>query len=109
MKFCKHCGKELVDEAVVCTGCGCSTDDTDATNKASGKASGLSTAAKIFMIIGTVISGFAIFPLAWCLPMTLVYCSKIKHSKPVSLGFKVCSLLFVSQLGGILMLCDHNK
>lgn len=23
MKFCSHCGKELVDEAVICTGCGC--------------------------------------------------------------------------------------
>lgn len=24
MKFCQKCGKELVDEAVVCPGCGCS-------------------------------------------------------------------------------------
>ena len=23
MKFCSHCGKELMDEAVVCPGCGC--------------------------------------------------------------------------------------
>ena len=23
MKFCSHCGKELVDEAIVCPGCGC--------------------------------------------------------------------------------------
>jgi len=23
MKYCSHCGKELMDEAVVCTGCGC--------------------------------------------------------------------------------------
>lgn len=23
MKFCSHCGKELLDEAVICTGCGC--------------------------------------------------------------------------------------
>ena len=25
MKFCTHCGKELFDEAVICTGCGCAT------------------------------------------------------------------------------------
>lgn len=25
MKYCTHCGKELVDEAVVCTACGCAT------------------------------------------------------------------------------------
>lgn len=23
MKYCTHCGKELMDEAVICTGCGC--------------------------------------------------------------------------------------
>lgn len=23
MKYCSHCGKELLDEAVVCTNCGC--------------------------------------------------------------------------------------
>ena len=24
MKYCTHCGKELMDEAVICPGCGCS-------------------------------------------------------------------------------------
>ncbi|MBO5883149.1 MAG: zinc-ribbon domain-containing protein [Clostridia bacterium] len=24
MKFCSHCGKEIVDEAIVCPHCGCS-------------------------------------------------------------------------------------
>ena len=23
MKYCSHCGKELIDEAIICTGCGC--------------------------------------------------------------------------------------
>ncbi|MDE6868474.1 MAG: hypothetical protein K2J83_04955 [Clostridia bacterium] len=27
MKYCKNCGKELADGAVLCTGCGCATDD----------------------------------------------------------------------------------
>ena len=26
MKFCSKCGKELMDEAVVCPGCGCAQD-----------------------------------------------------------------------------------
>ena len=26
MKFCSHCGKELLDDAVICIGCGCSVD-----------------------------------------------------------------------------------
>lgn len=29
MKFCQHCGKELVDEAVICPGCGCSVQTTN--------------------------------------------------------------------------------
>lgn len=28
MKFCSKCGQELVDEAVVCTGCGCPVTST---------------------------------------------------------------------------------
>ena len=26
MKFCTYCGKELMDEAVVCMGCGCAVN-----------------------------------------------------------------------------------
>lgn len=27
MKYCTHCGKELLDDAVICLGCGCACDD----------------------------------------------------------------------------------
>lgn len=30
MKFCEKCGKELMDEAVVCVGCGCPVNTTPA-------------------------------------------------------------------------------
>ncbi len=26
MKYCTHCGKEILDEAVICVGCGCATE-----------------------------------------------------------------------------------
>jgi len=29
MKFCRHCGKEILDEAVICPNCGCSAQDTN--------------------------------------------------------------------------------
>ena len=29
MKFCQKCGKEIMDEAVICPGCGCSVENTD--------------------------------------------------------------------------------
>ena len=32
MKFCTKCGKELHDEAVVCTGCGCAVNDNNGYN-----------------------------------------------------------------------------
>ena len=31
MKFCQHCGKEILDEAVICPGCGCSVQPINAT------------------------------------------------------------------------------
>lgn len=30
MKFCEKCGKELMDEAVVCVGCGCPVNSANA-------------------------------------------------------------------------------
>lgn len=30
MKYCIHCGKELLDEAVICVGCGCAVNGRDA-------------------------------------------------------------------------------
>ena len=34
MKFCQHCGKEILDEAVICPGCGCSVQTTNNTQTA---------------------------------------------------------------------------
>ncbi len=61
MKYCSRCGTQLVDEAVVCTGCGCPVASTYVAVNAvpspvatatDYNESGLSIAAKIFMIIG---------------------------------------------------------
>lgn len=37
MKYCTHCGKELLDEAVICVGCGCAVkgQNTQTTNNIS--------------------------------------------------------------------------
>lgn len=70
--------------------------------------SGLATAAKILMIISTVVMGLYIIPLAWCIPMTVSYNKKLKNNLPVSTGFKICTLLFVNTISGILMLCDKE-
>ena len=113
MKYCSKCGTQLVDEAIVCTGCGCAVGSApipaSTVTVEAKKSSSLTTAAKVFMVLGTVIMGLYILPLAWCIPMTVSYFKKVKNNQPISTGFKVCSLLFVSMLGGIFMLCDKDN
>ena len=109
MKYCTKCGNELMDEAVICPKCGCATGyQSLVSNEPEKTPSGLKIAAKILMIVGTVCMGLYIIPLAWCLPMTISYCNKIKRGEKISTGFKICTLLFVSLVGGILMLCDQD-
>lgn len=112
--YCRQCGKELVETAVVCPNCGSPTANFDNAKKAnkvekgSYDKNGLKDVAKILMIICTVVSGFAIIPLAWCLPMTISYSRKVQNKEPISLGFKICILLFVSRIAGILLLVDDE-
>jgi hypothetical protein len=72
--------------------------------------SGLAKAAKILMIIFGLITSIATYGigLAWYIPMVISYSRKLKRGKKVSTGFKVCTLLFVSTIAGILMLCDRD-
>ncbi len=109
--FCSKCGSEIMEEAVICPKCGCYTQNRGVKiqqKNLESSISGLKTAAKIFMIIGCVMLGFWFITLAWTLPMTLSYCRKIESGEPISVGFKVCTLLFVNIIAGILMLCDKD-
>lgn len=114
MKYCAHCGNEVLDEAIVCPKCGCSVDYEIKRKPAQASTADdkltLRLIAKVFMIIGTVVMGIGLFliPLAWCLPMTIAYSNKIKNNEPVSIGFKVCVLIFVNVIAGVLMLCDND-
>lgn len=60
------------------------------------------------MVICTVIMGFYLIPLAWCIPMTIIYFKKVNNGEEVSTAFKICCLLFVSLFAGIFMLCDRE-
>lgn len=112
--FCTKCGEKIMEEAVICPHCGCYTHNYKQNEKPATNSSGLKTAAKILMIltcIGTGLMFLFIIPLialAWEIPMTVIYCNKIKTNEPVSTSFKICVLLFVNTIAGILMLCDNN-
>jgi len=72
----------------------------------SGQNDGLFTAALVFMIICTIVLACFTFgiALAWGIPMS-VHASRIKKGlKPNTIGFGVCSLLFVGIIPGILLL-----
>lgn len=71
--------------------------------------SSLVTATKVFMIIGCIANAFFIIPLIWAIPMTISYFNAKNNDKTIGTGFKVCTLLFVSQIAGILMLCDSSN
>lgn len=60
--------------------------------------------AFIFNIISLVTIGWAILPLAWMIPMTIMSWNIYKGKRPNTVAFGVCTLLFVSLVGGILLL-----
>lgn len=67
--------------------------------------SGIKTAIKVFMIIACVASCTMFFiPLIWILPMTIIAFKKMDNNQPLGIAFKICTILFVNIIAGILML-----
>ena len=121
MKYCTYCGNEVHDEAIVCVHCGCAIR-TPANP-------GLVLAIKIFMIVGCigqpltawvnlVSLGYLdivstllalLLPLAWCIPMTVSVFRSLNQQRRVGMGMKICVLLFVNTIAGVLLLCLNDK
>jgi hypothetical protein len=47
-----------------------------------------------------------LIPLLWQVPMTIVAFKSVKDGRHLGIAYKVCTLIFVSVIGGILLLCD---
>ncbi len=102
MKYCAHCGNELLDEAVICPKCGCRVENGKGVKATDQK--DFIMVIKIFMIVACVLGGFAfLIPLAWMIPMTVSVVNRLESRQPIGVGFKVCVLLFVSVIAGILL------
>ena len=108
MKYCQSCGAEVNENAVVCVKCGCSLSSQNSPAENGGN-DGLATASKVFLILGCIAQGWLLIPLAWCLPITISICGRMKRNEPVGTGLKVCALLFVNMIAGILLLCRSDK
>lgn len=68
----------------------------------------LRLAAFVFCIISAVASCWLIIPLAWMIPMCVRSWGIYKGKKPNTTAFGVCTLIFVSLVGGILLLCSRK-
>ena len=75
----------------------------------------------LLTLIGTILGGSEGFfsmlmvdfiflvPLAWMLPMLVVYCKRLKCRAPIGMGFKICTLIFFNIIAGVLLLCDSAE
>lgn len=59
MKFCQKCGKEIMDEAVICPNCGCATDAQQAPTVPTNYVPKKAKQARIFGILALLL----LFPL----------------------------------------------
>lgn len=59
MKYCAHCGKQVVEEAVVCIHCGCPVGSTNGGNQTSGVVdtpnAGLNLLAFFIPLVGLIL------------------------------------------------------
>ena len=53
MKYCSHCGKEIIDEAIVCPNCGCSVHPKK--TEADIPSTGLNVLAFLIPIVGLIL------------------------------------------------------
>ena len=114
--FCRNCGNKVEEGSKFCSNCGCSLEQSNETQfnrSIDDTNSTLKMLAKVFMIIGCISCSSVLIPLIWAIPMTISLCNKLKYNEKISVAFKVCTLLFVSLVAGILLLCiddsDNNR
>ncbi len=109
MKYCSHCGNEMTDEAAFCSKCGFPAEEKESEEAEVVNDDGKETIrliARVFMIISCVTVGWSLIPLIWMIPMTVSYWKACEQKRDVSVAFKICTLIFVNTIAGILMLCD---
>ena len=63
----------------------------------------MKTAAKVFIIIGMIVGCWTILPLIF----GFIALNKMKKNE-MKTGWKIVTLIFVSLIGGILLLCDND-
>ena len=123
MKYCTKCGAQVEDDALFCPKCGHKfvaeaeaevvenpQPQPQAQAKPKKRNKEACEIAVIFCIVSMVLTGWWLIPLCWMIPMTVVLNRKLQNNEEISMTFKVCLLLFVSLIAGvILLICDENN
>lgn len=65
--------------------------------------------AFILALISTISMGFAVIPLAWMIPMTVMTWQIYKGKRANTVGFGVCSLIFLNLVSGVLLLVSTKE
>lgn len=84
-------------------------DTTPQTYQLSSEDSTLRLIAFIFALISTISVAMFIIPLCWMVPMTVHCWSLYKGTKPNTVAFGVCTLIFLSIVSGILLLISTKE
>ncbi len=119
MKYCTNCGSPLAEGMNFCGNCGVPVAGQAAEtaervyeppyyDAPRQRDDGLVTLAKVFLILGCIGFGAFLIPLAWCIPITVSIFRKLNSGEPIDTGLKVCALLFVNLIAGILLLCMED-
>lgn len=115
--FCPYCATEIPDDAEFCTSCGHAisvramngnafpkVEYQQAPAKSARHDDTMETLVKVFLVLGCVSIGWTLIPLAWCIPITLKVFNAFRDGTPISTALKVCALIFVSPVAGVILL-----
>ena len=124
MKYCTKCGAQVEDDALFCPKCGHKfvaeaqaevvgepkkSGEPASNSKIKRRDDTVIMIAFVFCILSCVTIGWCLIPLIWMIPMTVSLYNKMKFKEPIGIAFKVLTLLFVSLIGGILLLVGDDS
>ena len=109
--YCPKCGAQVNDTDTFCPQCGAKLREDvlkgEVVSEPKKKDNILAMLAFIFCLISTIVTGFALIPLIWMIPLTVGVYNYYKGERTLGIGYKVCVLIFVSIIGGIFLLVDE--
>lgn len=110
-KTCPSCEAKMPSKFSICTNCGYSFKSDKKlfeTDNSVNNPSPLQIISLSLMIIASITLSLCLLfiPLLWCIPMIIYYANNIRKQKTTHIAFKICTIIFVGIIPGIIMLFD---